>query len=109
MISEAQKMDDSYENKFNSLIKFCQENRRVCPQPQRWQELYDLLPNKRRTGAGWEPPLPLILAAWWDTPNLSKVLRLRDHIEWAAKHGVLDDISAFLQALPEDQWFHGID
>lgn len=40
-----------------------QKNNRVCPQPQEWQQLYDLLPNKKRIGAGWEPSLPLILAA----------------------------------------------
>ncbi|MBI4996930.1 MAG: hypothetical protein HZC22_08535 [Rhodocyclales bacterium] len=83
-----------------------QKNNRVCPQPQEWQQLYDLLPDKRRKGAGWEPSLPLILAAWWDTPDMSKALRLREHIEWASAHGSLEQIHSFLRALPEDQWHH---
>jgi hypothetical protein len=45
------------------VIAEVQKNNRVCPQPRKWQELYDMLPNKRRVGVGWEPPLPLILAA----------------------------------------------
>jgi hypothetical protein len=36
-----------------------QKNNRICPLPNRWQELYDMLPNKRRQGLGWEPALPL--------------------------------------------------
>ena len=83
-----------------------QLNNRVCPQPQKWQQLYDMLPNKKRKGAGWEPPLPLILAAWWDTPAISKIMRLREHIEWADSQGCLEQITLFLGELPEDQWYH---
>ena len=60
-----------------------QKNNRVCPKPQKWQQLYEMLPNKKRKGAGWEPSLPLILAAWSETPAISKILRLREYIEWA--------------------------
>lgn len=81
-------------------------NNRVCPQPRRWQELYEMLPNKRSVGAGWEPALPLILGAWWDTPALPKMLRLREHIEWAAEHGCLDQVYAFLCQLSEEEWYH---
>ncbi|TJY59434.1 hypothetical protein E4T66_13680 [Sinimarinibacterium sp. CAU 1509] len=83
-----------------------QKNQRVCPQPQQWQALYELLPNKLRKGGGWEPALPLILAAWGDTPALPKMLRLKEHIEWAASHGHLDEVHAFLCSLAENQWHH---
>ena len=83
-----------------------QKNKRVCPQPQRWQQLFDMLPDKQRKGAGWEPPPPLILAAWWETPAMSKMLRLRAHIEWASSHGCLVEVYSFLRELPEDQWHH---
>lgn len=94
------------------MITICQvlavatENKRICPQPQKWQQLYELLPDRKRKGAGWEPSLPLILAAWWDTPAMSKILRLREHIEWAAAHGVLEQVHAFLWSLPEEEWYH---
>jgi hypothetical protein len=92
-----------------SLIQYCLENGRICPQPQRWQELYGLLPETKRAGAGWEPAPPLILAAWSDTPNLAKIMRLREHLEWADKQGALGEVDKYLRALPEDQWFHGAD
>jgi len=50
--------------------------------------------------------LPLILAAWWDTPAMSKMIRLREHIEWASEHGGLDIIYEFMKNLKEDEWFH---
>ncbi|MCL6614142.1 MAG: hypothetical protein K6U03_05955 [Firmicutes bacterium] len=83
-----------------------QKSNRVCPQPQQWQQLYEMLPDKKRKGVGWEPALPLILAAWWNTPALSKMLRFREHIEWAAAHGCLDQVYSFLRELSEDQWHH---
>ena len=83
-----------------------QKNNRVCLQPQKWQQLYEMLPQKQRKGSGWEPALPLILAAWWDTPALAKMLRLREHIEWASAHGCLDEVFNFLAGLPENEWYH---
>lgn len=74
--------------------------------PQQWNQLYKMLPDKRRKGAGWEPPLPLFLAAWWDMPALTKMLRLREHLRWAADHGCLPAVFEFLRQLPEDQWHH---
>ena len=89
-----------------SLISYCRENSRVCPMPMQWDALWNLLPNRKRVGSGWEPALPLILAAWHDTPALSKILRLEEHIRWADEQKALDEISTFLRNLPEDQWIH---
>jgi len=83
-----------------------QKNQRVCPQPQKWNELYQLLPDKRRKGNRWEPALPLILAAWWDTPALLKMLRFREHVEWASRCGALDAVHDFLTTLDETDWHH---
>jgi hypothetical protein len=83
-----------------------ERNNRVCPLPQKWSELYELLPNRRRKGNGWEPALPLILAAWWDTPSMLKTLRLREHIVWASEQGCLDMVHAFRVDLDEQEWHH---
>ena len=88
------------------VLAEAQKNRRVCPQPQRWNELYQMLPDTRRKGGGYEPAAPLILAAWWDTPAMLKMLRLREHIEWAERHGALDKVHAFLSEMPESEWLH---
>ncbi len=90
----------------DSLIMFSRENGRVCPQPILWNRLWGLLPNRVQVGAGWQPPLPLILAAWHDTPAMLKMLRLAEHIEWAEQHGALDVVGKFLRDLREEDWFH---
>ena len=51
-----------------SLVAYCRENGRVCPQPTLWNELWEMLPDRRRVGSGWEPPVLLILTAWHTTP-----------------------------------------
>lgn len=82
-----------------------EKNGRVCPQPMRWNELYNILPDCRRKGGGWEPALPLILAAW-DTPISLKKLRLREHLEWAESHGCLQQVYDFIVGLSEEDWYH---
>jgi hypothetical protein len=70
--------------------------------PARWNALFEMLPNRKRTPVGWEPALPLNLEAWDKTPGVLKTLRLAEHIEWAA----LESIATFLRALPEEEWLH---
>jgi hypothetical protein len=88
-----------------TLLDYCSQNQRVCPVPLRWKDLWELLPHRKQVESGWEPALPLILGAW-DSPALWKILRLKEHIEWAAQHGVLDKVSDFLRKLPEQDWYH---
>jgi len=92
--------------KFQALITYCSENKRVCPMPDNWNELWKMLPNRFRHGSGWEPSLPLIMAAWHDTPAMLKMIRLREHLEWAEKHGGLDAVDQFLRDLTEKDWHH---
>ena len=93
------------EEQLSALLEYVRSDGRICPMPDYWNQLWEMLPDKKRLGSGWEPPLPLILAAWWDAPALSKILRLQEHICYAAEHGVLDDVDKFLRALSNDQWF----
>lgn len=82
-------------------------NNRLCPLPEPWQHLYDLLPRKEAGARGAsQPPAPLTGRAWASTPSLAKRMCLRDHIEWAQAHGALEAVYAFMKALPEDQWHH---
>ena len=89
-----------------SLLGFVQQERRVCPMPQRWNELWQMLPDSRRVGTGWEPPLPLILGGWWESSNQSKRERLAEHLRWADIHGILKKTDLFLRTLPENEWLH---
>lgn len=90
----------------DALLSYCMANDRVCPQPMRWHELWELLPGRRRVGAGWEPPLPLVLGAWWHTSNADKRQRLGEHIRWAQAHRALDAADSFLRDLNEGEWHH---
>ena len=89
-----------------SLLEYVKAEQRVCPMPVKWNELWEKLPGRVRRGASWEPPPPLILAAWWDTPSFFKIERLAEHINYAHVHGVLSEVDAFLRALPDGEWAH---
>jgi hypothetical protein len=82
-----------------TLMSYVQENGRVCPLPDAWQQVYELLPERRQVGAGYEPAPPLILGGWHYSSNLDKMVRLRAHLEWAASHGALDLVGAALRKL----------
>ena len=94
-------------DRVEKLKEYCQSNDRVCPQPQKWANLYDVLSNtKQLPTGGWEPALPLILAAWYEAPTLFKMMRLKEHIDWSASHSCFDKVEKFLYELREEDWFH---
>jgi len=77
-----------------------------CPMPMIWNDIYTSLIRV------WEsegkapvdkPPVPLILAAWHDTPGLMKLLRWKDTIAWAEKH----NCSHLIPDLKEEDTFKG--
>ncbi|MCG2587788.1 DUF2779 domain-containing protein [Rhodohalobacter sulfatireducens] len=87
------------------LINYCIENDRVCPMPKKWNELFKVLPNKKREGLKNIPSMPLILAAWHNSSNLEKTERLKEHIEWADRHGKLETVAKFIFSIKEDEWY----
>lgn len=81
----------------------CTGNNRAIPRD--WNKLYGLLRNKRqKPSGGWEPPL--ILAAWHHAMPIEKVLRFKEHIQWACEQGQAEEIGAYLRGLKEDEWYH---
>lgn len=81
-------------------------NNRVCPRPERWAQFAALLPPRKTLRAMQKPPPPITGAAWSATPPLTKRLCFREQIEWAEAQGVLENVMAFMQALPEEDWLH---
>lgn len=77
-------------------------NNRVCPSPPRWQQLYEMLPNRTQS----RPTPPLLGASWQATPSLSKRMCLREHLAWAETHESLPQVLEFLRQLPEEEWHH---
>lgn len=90
-----------------SLLEYCKSEDRVCPMPLKWNELFRLLKNKKqKSNGGWKPAVPLILAAWYDTPGIMKMIRLKEHLEWAKKENQMEEVSLFLRSLKEEDWLH---
>lgn len=89
----------------DALMVVARRNGRVCPRPTLWVSLCEDL---QRTPVRGDPlPLPpLTREAWRASSALQKRLVLRDQIGWAARHGRLDTLAAFLVALAEDDWLH---
>ncbi len=87
----------------NDLMDYIKSKKRVCPKPQQWNKLWEMLPDRKRKGAGWLPPLPLILAAWWETSDQQKRERLEYHIKYASDNGVLGQVQQFLENLSEEE------
>ena len=46
------------------VLEEIQKDNRVCPLPQKWLRLYEMLPDKTRKVGGWELSLPVISGAW---------------------------------------------
>ena len=90
---------------FDTLWSYCSYNNRAIPRD--WDGLYKMLADrKQKPSGGWEPPLPLILAAWHETMPIEKQLRFKEHVQWADEHNQLDQIGEYLRTLPEEQWYH---
>jgi hypothetical protein len=87
-----------------SLLQFVAEDGRVCPMPDYWHRLWEMLPDRRPTGSGWNPPVPLILAGWWASNDEIKRERLAAHLRDAAAHGVLAQVDRYVRTLPEKAW-----
>ena len=72
----------------------------------KWNEIYiSLLEVWERYGnnPADKPPVPLILAAWHETPDIMKLLRWKDTIEWAEKHNILH----LIPVLKDEEKFKG--
>ena len=81
-------------------------NQRICPMPREWNNLWEMLPDRKQDVNGWIPALPLILGGWWSSSDEDKKKRFLYHLNWAKNHGVLNEIIEYLNKLPEDRWYH---
>lgn len=88
----------------DEVLAIATQQGRVCPQPPQWSALWEMLPGRKRSGSGWQPPAPLILAAWWEASDQEKRERLASHIRYAAENGALDAVAKYLSSLTDEQW-----
>ena len=91
--------------KLQSLLEYCNSKGRICPQPQKWDQLWKMLPDKKQIGSEWYPPLPLMLGAWWHTTPAEKMERFELHLSYAEEKGILDQVDSFIKQLAEEHWY----
>ena len=104
LAGQIKRVDDQPES-LDSLWSYCTQKDRVVPRD--WNKLYKMLANRRQLpSGGWEPPLPLILAAWHETDAHQKQQRFLEHLQWAHDQGQLVEIGLYLRSLDELDWLH---
>jgi hypothetical protein len=86
------------------LLQYICAEGRICPQQNRWHELWEMLPDRYRGDDDWNPPLPLIFDQWDNTTVQEKMQRLKDHIRYAAEKNLLDRVEKFIKGLAPDEW-----
>jgi hypothetical protein len=87
------------------LLNETKKDGRICPQPQVWVALCEVMQGAACDGAG-RPPSPLILAAWHE-PHLSKIIRFQEQMHWADQSGCLPQVAEFIKNMSEENWFRG--
>ena len=88
------------------VLGLARRNQRVCPLPGKWLALHDVLTLDGARQFGPAAPRPLCCRTWSATSALTKRLRLRDQIAWAADYGGLRGVYEYLHRLHEDDWLH---
>lgn len=83
------------------LLTYVRARERVCPLPEPWHQLWSMLPPHETE----KPPPPLILEAWSSPPAVKRV-RLREHLQYAHRHGALPEVDRFVRSLRESDWQH---
>lgn len=81
-----------------SLLRYVAADGRICPMPNSWVELREML--------GPDPPQIAILGGWWAVPPVFKMLIVDAQIRYAAEHGKLPMVDRFLRSLSPREWFY---
>ena len=96
------------DDKKSALLSYVKENKRICPQPRYWNELWKMLSDKKHIFME-ACSSPLILNAWHFSSDEDKSQRLIEHIEYADKIGSLDLVDKYLRNLHATEWYHSDD
>lgn len=93
-------------SELDNFLEFCRAENRICPQPKFWNEMFELLPDKKHTGPRLEPPLPLILGAWTNSTDLEKLERFHMHVRYANQKNVLPEVVQYIKSLRQKDWHY---
>ena len=88
---------DNLSRQFWSLLDYCGMEGRVCPAPEAWNRMWQLLDAVATNRKPPRPPAP-------DEPGNSLKWALVDHLLWADQLGVFGKVDQFLRSLAPGQW-----
>lgn len=91
-------------DRLHLLLQYICAEGRVCPQQNKWHELWEMLPDRYRGDDDWNPPLPLIFDQWDNTTVHEKMQRFKDHIQYAAEKDLLGRVEKYIKGLAPDEW-----
>ena len=85
------------------LIKYCLDNNRICPMPQKWAEVGEII--KIKPGQpGYLTPLIL---GGWDSSDEEKRDKLKKQIDYASKDTeMFEKLKNFILSLKDDDWHY---
>ncbi|MGZ9109153.1 MAG: hypothetical protein ACXW4B_10085 [Micavibrio sp.] len=86
----------------DDLLRYLSDKGYICPWGKAWHDLWLLLPEDFASQARAAPPL--ILTGWYYSTNLVKIMRMREHIEWADRTGAITQVDKYLRGLPDTVW-----
>jgi hypothetical protein len=76
---------------------------RVCPRQFLWSALYQLLEGERY--ADLRPP-PRQAWVWATMSNMQRRQYFAEYLDWADRHGKLEQLGRYIDALAEPDWIH---
>ncbi len=88
------------------VLKLCTRDGRVCPLGGNWAGVDRVLKRAASESADPGPPPSFILGGWWMFSDEEKAERLRGQVHYAAEHGLLEPLAAYLSGLKDDQWHY---
>lgn len=78
------------------------KNNRICPQPQKWNQLWEIIKSKTDEKIS----SPLILAAWWETSDDEKLERFKYHLKVAERLNRIKEVELYMHSMNESDWHH---
>lgn len=85
------------------VARYCRDGR-ICPLPDPWIALVDLLKRSARSRGEPPPPPPLVLAGWAYSSDADKRRVFETHLRLAVRLGVAFQARTLLDALPANRW-----
>lgn len=90
--------------KYKNLKQYCNQ-KGICPEPGYWWDFWEIIEKRKKIKCAWEPPMPLVLASWHESPPFLKTIAFDQQLKWANEHEIIDEVDEFLRKLEDRSWY----